>query len=309
MKATPREFRQFLQRGALLSFPLTPFTERGELDLPALRAHLGFLLEHRPDGLFVCGGTGEFVSLTFAEWRAAVSAAVEEVAGAVPVVAGCGGGSGTAREYVAAAEAAGCDGVLLLPPYLTVGEQDGLLGHVAGALEGARIGAVIYQRDNAVFAPATAARLAEIPTVVGFKDGLGDVEHLQRIAVATEGRLPLLNGLPTAEMSQLALGAVGATSYSSAVFNFVPELASRFYRAYRGGDRPALDRLLSTFYAPFCALRDRRRGYAVALVKAGAALVGHPCGPVRPPLRDPDPADRRELAALLRANAVAVAES
>jgi 5-dehydro-4-deoxyglucarate dehydratase len=308
MRWTPSELRQHLQRGALLAFPLTPFTARGELDLPGLRAHLAFLLRHRPDGLFICGGTGEFVSLSFQEWRAAVSAAVEEVAGAVPVVAGCGGGAAAAREYVAAAEAAGCDGVLVLPPYLTTAEQEGLLAHYAALLEGARLGAVVYQRDNAVFAPATAARLAQLPQVAGFKDGLGEVERLQRIALATEGRLALLNGLPTAEMSQPALGAVGATSYSSAVFNFVPEIATRFHRAWRAGDRAAADRLLAAFYAPFCALRERRRGYAVSLVKAGAALVGRACGPVRPPLAAPDPADLRELAALLRANGVAAAE-
>jgi 5-dehydro-4-deoxyglucarate dehydratase len=303
---TPSELRQHLGRGALLSFPVTPFTEGGEVDLRALRAHLGHLLQHGPDGLFICGGTGEFVSLSFAEWRAAVAAAVEEVAGAVPVVAGCGYGAAIAREYVEAAEAMGCDGVLLLPPYLTLAEQEGLWAHYASVVAGARIGAIVYQRDNAVFAPATVARLAALPQIAAFKDGVGEVERLQRIAVMTEGRLPLMNGLPTAEMSQAALGAAGAASYSSAVFNFVPQLAQRFYRAWRTGDRRTMDGLLSAFYRPFCDLRERRRGYAVALVKAGLRVCGRPCGPVRPPLVEPTEAHLEELRAILRGAGVEV---
>lgn len=307
MPMTPGELRHHLQRGALLSFPVTPFSAAGELDLPALRAHIRVLLGSRPGGLFICGGTGEFVSLSFLEWRAAVAAAVEETAGAVPVVAGCGYGAAIAREYVAAAEQDGCDGVLLLPPYLTVAEQDGLYAHYAAVLEGSGIGAVLYQRDNAVFAPQTVAALAALPQLAGFKDGIGDVDRLQRIALATDGRLPLCNGLPTAEMSQAALGAVGATSYSSAVFNFVPELASRFYRCWRGGDGAGVQRLLDSFYRPFCELRDRRRGYAVALIKAGLTLVGRPCGPVRPPLVPVSAPHLEELAAILGANGVPLA--
>jgi len=304
---TPSELRAHLAKGAFLSFPVTPFGAGGALDLPRLREHVAALVAHRPDGLFICGGTGEFVSLTFSEWRAAVAAAVEEVGGAVPVVAGCGYGAAMAREYVAAAEALGCDGVLVLPPYLAAAEQEGLFAHYAAVADGARIGVIVYQRDNAVFAPSTVAALAGLPAMAAFKDGLGDVERLQRIAMATEGRLPLMNGLPTAEMSQAALGAAGAGSYSSAVFNFVPELALRFYRAWRGGDGASVQGLLQSFYAPFCALREKRRGYAVALVKAGVGLCfGRPCGPVRAPLVEPSPEHLEELRGILRANGVGV---
>ena len=306
MALTPTELRAHLSGGALLAFPVTPFAADGGVDVPRLRAHVAWLLRHRPDGLFVCGGTGEFVSLSAAEWRLAVAAAVEEVAGAVPVLAGCGYGAAMAREMVTAAAALGCDGALVLPPYLTLAEQEGLFAHYAAIAADARIGLVVYQRDNAVFAPPTVAALAALPSLAGFKDGLGEPERLRRIALATEGRLPLMNGLPTAELSQEALGAVGATSYSSAVFNFVPELAMRFYQAWRQGDRATVRALLASFYAPFAALRDRRRGYAVALVKAAVALVAAPCGPVRPPLPTPAAEDVAELRVLLQRNGVPV---
>jgi 5-dehydro-4-deoxyglucarate dehydratase len=305
-RLSPAELRQHLGQGILAAFPVTPFTAGGELDLPRLREHIGYLLSHRPGAIFVCGGTGEFPALTFAEWRAAVAAAVEEVAGAVPVLAGAGYAVPIAREYVRAAGELGCDGVLLFPPYGGPAEQEGLYAHYAAVLSASPVGVVLYQRDQAVFAPETVARLAAFPALAAFKDGLGEVERLQRIALATEGRLPLMNGLPTAEMSQPALGAAGAASYSSAVFNFVPELALRFYRALRAGDAATVAGLLDGFYRPFCALREQRRGYAVALIKAGLRLCGRPCGPVRPPLVEPSEEHLDRLRALLRAQGVAV---
>lgn len=304
---TPAELRAHLAAGALLSFPVTAMDAAGAVDVGRLREHVRHLLDHRPGGLFVCGGTGEFPALTFAEWRAATAAAVAEAAARVPVLAGAGYGTAVAREYVRAAEALGCDGVLVLPPYLGEPDQEGLYAHCAAVADGARIGVVVYQRDNAVFSPDTVAALADLPAIAGFKDGRGDVERLQRIALLTEGALPLLNGLPTAEMSQPALGAAGARSYSSAVFNFVPELAQRFYAAWRSGDSAGVADLLRSFYLPFCALRDRRRGYAVSLIKAGLELVGRPCGTVRSPLVPPGEADVAVLRGILERNGVRVA--
>lgn len=288
----------------MLTFPVTPFHAAGELDEAGLRAHIRYMLSHQPDGLFICGAAGEFFSLAWAEWRSAVAAAVEEVAGAVPVIAGCGFGTATACAYVAEAGALGCDGVLVMPPYLVEAEQEGLYAHyaaVAATAATAGVGVVLCQRDNAVFAPETVAALAASPAVVALQDGQGEVERLQRIALRTEGRLPLINGLPTAEASQVALGALGATSYSSAVFNFVPSPATRFYRAWRAGDLTAVNALLKSFYEPFCELCDRRRGYTVSLIKAGLTVCGRPCGPVRPPLVEVSPDHMDALRAILRA--------
>jgi 5-dehydro-4-deoxyglucarate dehydratase len=306
MALTPAELRAHLAQGALFAFPVTPFTAEGALDLAQLHAHLEYVLAHGPDALCICGGTGEFSALTAAEWRAAVAAAVEEVRGTVPLLAGCGYGTAMACEGAREAAALGCDGVLVMPPYLVAAEQEGLYAHYAAVATAAPLGVVPYQRDQAVFAPETVARLAALPTVVAFKDGLGEVERLQRIALLTEGRLPLINGLPTAEVSQTALGALGANSYSSAVFNFMPSVALRFYRAWRAGDRAATEALLTAFYRPFCELRDRRRGYAVSLIKAGLRVCGRPCGPVRPPLVEATPEHVDVLRALLRAIGVEV---
>lgn len=120
----PKEMAQAIGSG-LLSFPVTHFTKDNAFDEGPYRQHISWLLEHKPAGLFAAGGTGEFFSLAFGEFAQVVRAAVEEAAGKAPVLAGCGYGTQMAIEFAKAAEAAGADGILLLPPYLVHGEPGG----------------------------------------------------------------------------------------------------------------------------------------------------------------------------------------
>jgi 5-dehydro-4-deoxyglucarate dehydratase len=165
---------------------------------------------------------------------------------------------------------------------------------------------VVYQRANAVLDPAAAVALLDVPTVVGVKDGRGDVDAMLRLvtAVRTSGHpraadFGFLNGLPTAEMSVLAYRAIGVDSYSSAVLCFAPDIATAFYRAVTDGDATTVQALLAAFYLPFVALRDAVPGYPVALVKAGARLSGLDMGPVRPPLVDASAEHVEQLATII----------
>ena len=117
-------------RRRLLSFPVTHFTQDFAFDEGPYREHIEWLLKHDPAGLFAAGGTGEFFSLTMPEFDAVVSAAVNRPTARVPVVAGCGYGTAIAKQFAKAAEAAGADGILLLPPYLVNSEPSGLMAHV-----------------------------------------------------------------------------------------------------------------------------------------------------------------------------------
>jgi 5-dehydro-4-deoxyglucarate dehydratase len=278
----PIELREQLR--GLFAFPVTPFTENDEIDLRRYHDHIAFMMFHGPAALFVCGGTGEFFSLNLAEYRALVKAAAEEARGRLPVIAGAGYGAPLAAEFSRAAEEAGADGILLMPPYLVQAEQAGLYEHYRRVAASTRIGVIVYQRDNAIFAPATAAKLAEIPNLVGFKDGHGDMERLGRIRLAVGDRLAFMNGMPTAELSAQAFHGIGVESYSSAVFNFVPEISHAFYKALMGGDLNRLHQILENFYRPLADLRDRRRGYAVSMIKAGVNVTRPSVGGVRPPL-------------------------
>ncbi len=226
MAKSPEELRAELS--GLFAFPVTPFGENNEIDLRRYREHLQYLIGEKPSALFVCGGTGEFYSLDLNEYRALVRAAAEEGRGKLPVVAGVGYGTRLAVNLAKIAEDEGADGLMVMPPYLVQAEQEGLFDHYRNIAASTHLGIIVYQRDNAVFAPTTVGRLAEISNVVGFKDGHGEMERLIRIRVVVGDRLVLMNGMPTAEMSAMAFWGVGVSSYSSAVFNFVPEIRAPF---------------------------------------------------------------------------------
>ena len=288
----------FLDHGPL-AFPVTPFGADGTLDVSTFRAHLGWMLSYRPPALFVACGTGEFASLDADEVARLVEAAVAEAGDDIPVYAGVGHGLGVAKQFARVAEDAGASGLLVLPPYLVRGEQSGLLDYYRRLANETSLPMILYQRDTAVFEPETVAELASIPNVVGLKDGLGDIERVQSIVQSVGSGLTYFNGMPTAETFQPAYAALGVPHYSSAVFNFVPEVAWAFYRASREGDRQTADRLLDGFFLPFARLRNRVRGYAVALVKAGVSIRWGSVGAVRPPLVDVRDEHARILADLV----------
>lgn len=284
----------------LLAFPVTHFDAQGRFDEAPYRLSIGRNIDGGAAALFAPGGTGEFFSLTLGEFQAVVRAAVEEAAGRVPVIAAAGYGTRLAIEFAGAAEAAGADGLLLFPPYLVGAKQEGLALHVEAVCRAVSIGVVLYNRDNAVYAAATLARVTEdCPNLIGFKDGHGDVEQLVAVRQALGERLVYVGGMPTAEVFAVPYLAAGFTTYSSAVFNFIPKTALRFYRAVRQGDTATTDELLQKLYLPYIALRNRGRGYAVSIVKAGMRIVGLSAGPVRPPLTDLTPAEMQELEAIL----------
>lgn len=288
----------------LLFFPVTAYGPDGSLNLDAYRAHLRAGIDAGAGAVFACCGTGEFHALTPDEFERCVAAAVEETAGAVPVVAGAGYGTALAVDFARRAERAGADGLLALPPYLVVADQRGLLRHFTELAAATSLEVIVYQRDNVVFTPETVVELAATPGIVGLKDGLGDVDLLQRTISAVRTVHPdrpfrYFNGLPTAELTGLAYRGLGVTLYSSAVFAFLPEVALAFHAALGKDDQDVVRRLLDGFYRPLVELRNEGRGYAVSLVKAGVRMRGLDVGEVRAPLSEPLPEHLDRLAELI----------
>lgn len=270
----------------LLSFPVTHFDSDNKFDEAAYRTHVDWLAGFQASALFAAGGTGEFFSLNPAEVPLVIRAA-KTAAGKTPIISGTGYGTSLAVEIARSAERAGADGLLLLPPYLMFSEQAGLVAHVKAVCNAVGIGVIVYNRDNAILSADSLAQLCdECPNLIGFKDGVGDVDRVIEITTKMGNRLVYVGGMPTHEVYAQAYFAAGVTTYSSAVFNFVPELAQRFYQALRNGDQRTVDRILKDFFFPFVALRNRRRGYAVSIIKAGLKVIGRDPGSVRAPLTD-----------------------
>jgi 5-dehydro-4-deoxyglucarate dehydratase len=296
---TPQEMAQRVGEG-LLSFPVTHFDERYDFIEQPYRQHIAWLLDHRPAALFAAGGTGEFFSLWLEEFSRVIAAAVSEVAGKVPVIAGCGYGTRTAIQFASAAEKAGANGLLLLPPYLVNAELAGIVAHAKAVCDSTRLGVIFYNRDNAILDESALAKLCDsCPNLVGFKDGVGDLELMTRIHARLGDRLVYVGGLPTAETFALPYLEIGVTTYSSAIFNFVPKFAQDFYAAVRRRDHATVLSGLRDFVLPYIAIRRRRKGYAVSIVKAGMKAIGRSAGPVRPPLTELDTNEMDELARLI----------
>ncbi len=289
----------------ILFFPVTPYDSHGRVDTALLAQHIDTTLTHSPGGIFPACGTGEFHALSTAEAQTVVRTAVETVAGRIPVVAGTGGPLGHAIEVARGAADAGADALLVLPPYLVGGTQEGLVAYIETVAAASDLPVIVYHRANAQFTPASMTRLAGNPKVVGFKDGAGDIGAAQLIvrAVAAAGRedFAFFNGLLTAELTQAAYRGIGIPLYSSAAFAMIPEVANAYYRAYADGDEDRRLALLDGFYTPLVALRDETPGFGVSLIKTGLRLSGLPVGGVRPPLVDPTPAQERRLAEILEA--------
>jgi 5-dehydro-4-deoxyglucarate dehydratase len=300
----------------VLSFPLTPFTADGrQVALDVFAEHVRQQLQWGPAAVFAACGTGEFTALSLAEYGDVLRVAVETVGGSVPVYAGVGGGPAVAAEFAETAANAGVDGLLLLPPYLVEAPAAGVLRYVRHVAAATDRPLIVYQRANAALTPQTAVQLLDIPTVVGIKDGRGDLELMQRIVTAVRhsghpraADFRFLNGMPTAELSAQAYSGIDITDYSSAVATFVPGIATAFHAALGRGDQDVIDTLLAQFYLPFAALRATVPGYAVSLVKAGARQQGLALGGVRPPLVDPSPEDEKTLADIVSRGLTALEE-
>ncbi|QYX82631.1 5-dehydro-4-deoxyglucarate dehydratase [Streptomyces akebiae] len=285
--------------GGVLSFPLTSFRDDGGLDLDAYRVYLADRLATAPGAVFPACGTGEFFSLDEDEYRAVVQATVELADGRLPVVAGIGYGWAQAIRFARIAEDAGADAALVLPHYLVSAPQEGLVEQLRRIAGGTRLPLIAYQRGQVAFTAASLRRVAEIPSVIGLKDGHSDLDRLQRLTFAAPEDFLFFNGAATAEIQARAYATVGVPAYSSAVHAFAPEIANAFFTALGQGDHGTVGKLLHDFYVPLVELRDRVPGYAVSLVKAAARLRGLPVGPVRAPLADPGPADLSDLEKVL----------
>lgn len=189
MTSAPLAARLSIPSGPLF-FPVTAYGPDGSVDLDVYREHVRRGVEAGAAAVFACCGTGEFHALTPEEFEACVRVAVDTAAGRVPVVAGAGYGTALAVRYARLAEGAGADGLLAMPPYLVVAGQEGLLRHYREVAAATSLDVIVYQRDNAVFTPETVVELARSEGIIGFKDGVGDLDLMQRIVSAVRRKSP-----------------------------------------------------------------------------------------------------------------------
>jgi 5-dehydro-4-deoxyglucarate dehydratase len=281
----------------VIAFPITPFKYDLSLDLPGLHQNLNKLLEYPVSAVVPAGGTGEMYSLTTAEYLRVIELTVLAVEDRIPVIAGVGFGQRLGVEMAQAAENAGADGILIFPPYYPQAEDDGLFEYYSSIAKATRLGVILYSRDWATFTPPMVERMTDIPNLVAWKDGQGDIRQLQSIIHHVGERLLWIGGAGDDLIG--AYYSTGIRAFSSSVAAVAPALALKLHELAAADDTEALAELLERCVIPLFALRARRKGYEVSAMKAMMDMIGLNGGPVRPPLVNVSPAEFDELRTVL----------
>ena len=281
MTLSPARLREALT--GVIGFPITPFRTDLSVDIEALRQNVRAMLEHPLAAIVAAGGTGELYSLTPREHLHVVSLVVEEARGRLPVIAGTGFNSVLGTELANQAAAVGASGILAFPPYYPGAEEDGLVEYYSALGRATPLGLLIYSRDW--FHPSAAAveRIAAaIPTLIAWKDGQGDIRRLQMIKERIGDRLCWIGG--AGDDMVPAYYAIGIRAFTSSIANVSPQLALQLHDAGSRGDSAALQRMMTEYVVPLYAMRARRKGHEVTVMKELMTMLGLAGGAVRPPL-------------------------
>lgn len=297
------QIRASLEDG-LLSFPITDLDSNGKFNAATFAARLDWFVSHNVSSVFVAGGTGEFFSLSKEEYTQIVQVTAATVQGKIPMISSIGRSIPEAIEFAAIAEKADMNALLLMPPYLTECPQDGTYEYAKTIMDNTNLPVIYYNRANGVLSSAYIQKLADnCKNFIALKDGTGNIQELNDTIKSVGSRLSYIGGVPTAEIIAEAYLSIGVNTYSSAVFNFVPELANLFYTSLRAGDKETVARIIKNFFVPFVRLRSKKNGYAVSLIKAGAKIIGRSAGDTRAPLTMPQAEEVEILAQLIEQSA------
>lgn len=291
----PDELRGKLR--GVISFPVTPFKPDFSLDLEALRFNLRSLLQHPVCAIVPAAGTGELFSLTPAEHLAVLQTTLEEVNGKVPVLAAAGFNHPLALELARQSATAGANGILAFPPYYPNADPDGLFEYYQAIGRATPLGLIIYSRDWANFSPANVEKLTRIPNLIAWKDGQGDMRRYQMIMARVGDRLHWIGG--AGDDCVPGYYSIGVRTYTSSIANVAPKLSLRLHELAATGHSAELDKLMRELVVPMYALRARRKGYEVSVMKKMMDLIGLKGGVSRPPLVEVTAEEEREIAGWL----------
>lgn len=278
--------QQRVAPSGILGFPVAPMDQNGTIDLKAFEKIIQFQVDEGLNAIFVACGAGEFHALNTQEYEDMVEVAISTVKGSVPVYTGVGGNITDAVKQAQLSEKLGANGYLIMPPYLIIPESKGIYNYLEAVVGSTNLNAMIYHRDNCVLNVQTMQLLVEqYPQIIALKDGIGDMDFNIELTRTIGDRLAYVNGMPLAEVTMPAYYNIGFQSYSSAISNYIPHISSIFFKALKENNQELLTELYRDVILPINRVRKQRRGYAVALIKAGMQIVGLPVGEtVRPPV-------------------------
>jgi len=217
---------------------VTPFRQDGSIDEPALRNLVAWQVESGIDFLVPCGTTGETPTLSHDEWLKVIDITIEVVAERVPIVAGAT--SNSTQEAVAKAKEIsarpGVNAILTASPYYNKPTQEGQYRHFHAIADAVEKPIILYNvpgRTGANIEPATLARLAEVPHILGVKEASGNISQIAEVCNAVPETFLVFSGDDAITLPVIALGGVGIISVAS---NEIPREMSELTRAALNND-------------------------------------------------------------------------
>ncbi|MDN4493493.1 5-dehydro-4-deoxyglucarate dehydratase [Ureibacillus aquaedulcis] len=269
----------------ILGFPVTPMNEDLSINYEGFQKNIEFLIENGLNSIFIACGAGEFHAISEEEYEQLIIKAKEVVQNRVPIYTGVGGKITEALRQTKISAKHGVEGYLILPPYLIDPSQDGIFAYLKMIIKSTDLNAIVYQRDNCILTLDTLKKLAELPQLVGFKDGVGNIETNVEFTQALGNRLAWINGMPLAEVTMPTYLNIGFDTYSSAISNYIPFVSRQYLNALISGNHEKVKQIYEDVIFPIHNIRKQKKGYAVSLIKAGMNIVGLSVDThVRPPI-------------------------
>jgi len=284
------------------NFLTTPFSADLELNADGLRRNVADHARANSEQMtiVVSGGLGELFSLSVAEHKQLIEAAISGAAGKLPVVAGVGGGYKNMLQMAHHAEQAGAAAIIIFAYPLACNDSEGTLQYIRDVARSVQIGTMAFPCAKGDFWAEVLQSLAELPNFMGFKDPSGDVKVGQALgSLVGDEFLWLAEGEAHAEKTLLA----GGQAYTTAVSTFVPQACREFFRHGIAGNEEEMKKVREARIDPIVKLRNIQPGYGISGIKVALDALGRAGGLVRPPGKQVAEGDRPQIAAIAREHA------
>lgn len=277
----------------------TPFREDLSLDLDGLKRHVRWLAESGCSGIVALGSLGEGATLRQEEKLAVLAACREALPADVPLAAGVAAlSTAEAVELAEAAEACGCAGLMVLPPYVYRGDARETLAHFEAVIRATGLSCMLYNNPIAYgtdVLPEQLCELAErLPNLAAVKESSADVRRVTAIRALLRDRLALSVGVDDLILEGVQAGAVG---WVAGLVNALPVESVELFELARAGRRDEARRLYEWFLP---LLRLDVVPKFVQLIKLVQAELGRGSARVRPPRLELAGQEREDALRLIR---------
>lgn len=271
-----------MEFGQLLTAMVTPFDRKGNLEWKKTSQLVDYLIDHGTEGLVVAGTTGESPTLTTEEKLALFSHVVKATRGRVPVIAGTGGNNTRASvELTKKAEETGVDGVMLVTPYYSKPNQEGLYQHFKTIAEVTSLPVMLYNipgRSVVNLSAETTIRLSEIDNIVAVKEASGNLDQISEIIRKTGDDFLLYSGDDGMTLPVMSVGGAGVVSVASHV---IGDEMQEMITAFKKGE---LQRAAGLHRRLLPLMRELFAAPSPVPVKTAMQMQGFDVGGVRLPM-------------------------